>query len=102
MKLPTIETAPREEGEPLMLFCVEQGGWRFGRLREDAPEYAGQHPRSSQCQMVAIEIERLSSGIGEQALSRAAEDRAHRVEPQIGGSAEPRQPIRQRPQTVLV
>ena len=30
MKYPTIDAAPREEGEPLMLFCPEQGGWHSG------------------------------------------------------------------------
>ena len=30
MKYPTIDTAPREEGGPLMLFCPEQGGWHSG------------------------------------------------------------------------
>ena len=30
MKFPTIDAAPREEGEPLMLFCGEQGGWHSG------------------------------------------------------------------------
>jgi hypothetical protein len=30
MKFPTIDKAPREEGEPLMLFCPEQGGWHSG------------------------------------------------------------------------
>ena len=30
MKFPTIDAAPREEGEPLMLYCGEQGGWQSG------------------------------------------------------------------------
>jgi hypothetical protein len=30
MKFRTIDKAPREEGEPLMLYCGEQGGWHSG------------------------------------------------------------------------
>jgi hypothetical protein len=29
-----IDTAPREEEKPLLLYCPEHGGWRIGALFE--------------------------------------------------------------------
>jgi hypothetical protein len=29
-----IDTAPREEEDPLLLYCPEHGGWRIGGLFE--------------------------------------------------------------------
>jgi hypothetical protein len=29
-----IDTAPREDGYPMLLFCPEQGGWHTGICRQ--------------------------------------------------------------------